>query len=108
MRGVPQLVQKLAVGDSGCPHDRQKLEPKAGVGIGCAWIIACRCLSFLATATATTMAISIGGMSQENHSCRLQDFASIHPPSLIVCHVVAGIPLGTGKRNRFVAAGSRV
>jgi len=36
MRGVPQLVQKLAVGDSGCPHDRQKLDPKAGAGIDCA------------------------------------------------------------------------
>jgi len=36
IRGVPQLVQKLAVGESGCPHDLQKLDPKAGAGIACA------------------------------------------------------------------------
>jgi len=36
MRGVPQLVQKFAVGESGCPHDLQKLDAKPVAGIGCA------------------------------------------------------------------------
>src|SRR5205807_1426202 len=92
IRGVPQLVQKLAVGESGCPHDRQKLDPKAGAGITCAWIIACRCLSFLATAMATTMATRMGGMISVINSGRLKTLATMDPPLLIVCVVVEGIP----------------
>jgi len=85
-------VQKLAVGESGCPHDLQKLDPKAGAGITCAWIIACRCLSFLATASATTIAIKMGGMISVISSGRLKTLAVIVPGLLMVWVAVEGMP----------------
>src|SRR5207245_9217415 len=91
IRGVPQLVQKLAVGGRGCPHDLQKLDPKAGAGINCALIIACFCLSFLATATAPIMTLSMAGMFSVISSGSLKTLAMMDWLMQRVCVVVEGI-----------------
>ena len=98
--GVPQFVQKFAVGPSGAPQRLQNIGAEIGGCTGCGWngwapMICCRLCSRLATAADAIIAMRIGGMIIVISSGRLNTLATTEPGPERVWTWFEVMPYGT-------------